>query len=130
MPQQTIGPVSPFLIVRSAVEAAKYYEESLGFEVRLMAPESEPFFAIVGRGAAQIFLKAVCDDIQAQPNHLRHPWAPWDAFIFTEDPAALAHDITNRGTSLHQELCDREDGLRGFEVRDADGYVLFFGKPV
>ena len=24
---------------------------------------------------------------------------------------------------------DREDGLRGFEVADHDGYVLFFGRP-
>ena len=130
MTQQAIGPVSPLFIVRDAVEAATYYEQSLGFEVRMMAPESEPFFAIVCRGSAQIFLKAVSDEVQAQPNHLRHEWAPWDAFIFTEDPDALVHDITSRGTSLHQELCDREDGLRGFEVRDADGYVLFFGKPV
>jgi hypothetical protein len=24
---------------------------------------------------------------------------------------------------------DGDDGLRGFEVQDADGYVLFFGRP-
>lgn len=22
-----------------------------------------------------------------------------------------------------------DDGLRGFEIKDADGYVLFFGRP-
>jgi hypothetical protein len=24
---------------------------------------------------------------------------------------------------------DNDDGLRGFEVKDADGYMLFFGRP-
>jgi hypothetical protein len=24
---------------------------------------------------------------------------------------------------------DGDDGLRGFEIRDADGYVLFLGRP-
>jgi hypothetical protein len=26
-------------------------------------------------------------------------------------------------------LADTDDGLRGFEVADADGYLLFFGRP-
>jgi hypothetical protein len=26
-------------------------------------------------------------------------------------------------------LKDTQDGLRGFELRDTDGYVLFFGRP-
>jgi hypothetical protein len=26
-------------------------------------------------------------------------------------------------------LKDTDDGLRGFEITDPDGYVLFFGRP-
>jgi hypothetical protein len=26
-------------------------------------------------------------------------------------------------------LNDHDDGLRGFEIKDADGYILFFGRP-
>ena len=28
-----------------------------------------------------------------------------------------------------EPLADHDDGLRGFAVADADGYVLFFGRP-
>jgi hypothetical protein len=28
-----------------------------------------------------------------------------------------------------EPLEDNEDGLRGFAIEDADGYVLFFGRP-
>jgi len=31
--------------------------------------------------------------------------------------------------SFSEPLKDTHDGLRGFELRDADGYVLFFGRP-
>lgn len=35
----------------------------------------------------------------------------------------------SRGVTFHQPLRDDEDGLRGFEVADADGYMSFFGRP-
>jgi hypothetical protein len=37
------------------------------------------------------------------------------------DPDALAAAFASRK--------DTHDGLRGFELKDADGYVLFFGRP-
>jgi hypothetical protein len=30
---------------------------------------------------------------------------------------------------MTRPLADTQDGLRGFEVEDPDGYVLFFGRP-
>jgi hypothetical protein len=30
---------------------------------------------------------------------------------------------------LWRPLADNSDDLRGFEVQDADGYVLYFGRP-
>ena len=32
-------------------------------------------------------------------------------------------------TEFSEPLKDTHDGLRGFELKDADGYVLFFGRP-
>ena len=60
----------------------------------------------------------------------RHEWAPWDAFVFVPDPDALAAEFASREAEFHKEIYDRDDGLRGFEVRDNDGYVLFFGRPM
>jgi hypothetical protein len=33
------------------------------------------------------------------------------------------------GVTFRQSIEDDDDGLRGFELTDADGYVLFFGRP-
>lgn len=126
---QELGPIAPFFVVESVSRAIAFYGGGLGFEVRYAEPSTEPFFAIVGRDAVQILLKSISDDVEPQPNPSRHEWAPWDAFVFVKDPDALAEEFEANGAALHRALVDRDDGLRGFEVRDPDGYVLFFGRP-
>jgi len=44
------------------------------------------------------------------------------------EPDAVAGEFASRGVTFYAPLEDTGDGLRGFEVRDADGYVLFFGR--
>ena len=130
--QQTLGPISPFFIVRDIPRAVEFYTQKLDFEVRFSDPET-PFFSIVGRDAVQILLKDVSDkvgpQVGPQPNHSRHEWAPWDAYVFVDDPDALATEFGSCAVNFHREIVDRGDGLRGFEVCDCDGYVLFFGRP-
>jgi len=45
------------------------------------------------------------------------------------DPDGLADEFGGRGVEFSAPLADTDDGLRGFEVADADGYLLFFGRP-
>jgi hypothetical protein len=66
------------------------------------------------------------------PNHKRDVQkgvARWDAYVDVPDPDALAAEFASRNVELSEPLKDTDDGLRGFELRDADGYVLFFGRP-
>ncbi len=127
--RQTLGAISPCFIVSDVPRAIGFYQERLGFELRYSAPAEEPFFAIVGRDSIQIFLKSVSDEITAQPNHTRHEWASWDAFVYVADPDSLAAEFASRGVAFYKEIVNRHDGLRGFEVSDHDRYVLFFGRP-
>ncbi len=122
--------ISPFFIVRDVPTAVAFYRDHLGFEVRVIAPPADPFFGIVEREGARVFLKAILPEVQPVPNHSRHAWARWDAFVHTADPDALAAEFTSRGTPFRERLQDTDDGLRGFEVTDSDGYVLFFGRPL
>jgi hypothetical protein len=66
------------------------------------------------------------------PNYKRDVqkgWARWDAYLYVPDPDALAAEFSSRNVTLSRPLEDDDDGLRGFELQDADGYVLFFGRP-
>ena len=74
--------------------------------------------------------KAIAPDIHPQPNHSRHEWAAWDAYINTDDPDSLYTEFVGRDVPMHRQLANTSDGLRAFEVIDNSGYVLCFGRPV
>ena|ERR1700743_851739 len=121
--------ISPSFIVADLKAALSFYTDKLGFEVRYIAPADAPFFAIIGREAISIFLKEIAPDIKPIPNHTLHEWARWDAYISVEDPDILFEEYRAKNIAFHQPLKDDDDGLRGFEIKDTDGYVLFFGRP-
>jgi catechol 2,3-dioxygenase-like lactoylglutathione lyase family enzyme len=127
MTRPTIDGISPFFIVQNVTASTSFYRDELGFDIIHQQPDREPFFAIVRRDGAMIFLKSVGEN--PIPNHTRDPEARWDAYLNVSDPDALAAEFTSRGITFSAPLEDTHDGLRGFELEDADGYVLFFGRP-
>ena len=53
----------------------------------------------------------------------------WDAYFLVADPDALAPEFASRNIVFSEPLDDTHDCLRGFELNDVDGNVLFFGFP-
>ena len=49
-----------------------------------------------------------------------------DAYVYTLDPDALFEEFRQRDVSFVTPLSFIDDGLWGFEITDADGYVLAF----
>ena len=131
MTQADIAGISPFFIVSHVPSSLAFYRDRLGFEITFQGPEpSDIFFGIVRRGGAQILLKDV--GVAPVPNctrDVRMGLARWDAYVDVPDPDALAAEFAARNVEFMDPLADTDDGLRGFALRDADGYVLFFGRP-
>ena len=100
--------------------------ERLGFQLDFQGPDGGPFWAGVSRDGIGIMLKAVASDVLPIPNHTRHEWGPSDADIYSMDPDALFDEFRRRGASFVQKLSFIEEGLWGFTVTDADGYVVRF----
>lgn len=134
MAKTEISGIAPFFIVKNVPAALAFYRDSLGFDITYQGPsEDDIFFGIVQRGAAMIMLKEV--GVNPVPNYTRDikkGIARWDAYLYVPDPDALAAEFSLRNVEFFTSIKDNEDGdddLRGFEVTDADGYVLFFGRP-
>jgi catechol 2,3-dioxygenase-like lactoylglutathione lyase family enzyme len=127
MTHATISGISPFFIVEGLAASLSFYRDMLGFDVTFEQPRGDPFFAIVRRNGATIMLKSV--GVAPLPNYKRHPDARWDCYLNVPDPDTLAAEYASRGVVFSEPLKDTHDGLRGFELKDADGYVLFFGRP-
>jgi len=128
-PMANLTHIWPCFIVENIAPSVSFYVDQLGFEVQFIAPDDDPFFAIVGRENISIMLKAVAPDVKPVPNGRRHPWAPWDAYVSAAEPEKLFEEYRSRGVTFRRPLSVNGDKLLGFEVADADGYVLFFGRP-
>jgi len=127
-----LNSVTPFFIVDDLSETLEFYQSRLGFKRLYEQGEGggDDFFAIVGRDQIMLMLKHITPEVHPQPNHSRHEWARWDAYIFASDPDALYTEFLSRQVPMHRELDNTSDGLRAFEIADNNGYVLCFGRPV
>jgi catechol 2,3-dioxygenase-like lactoylglutathione lyase family enzyme len=131
MSKTEITGIAPLFIVKNVPAALAFYRDRLGFDVTFEGPEPDDiFFGIVRRGGAMIMFKDV--GVEPVPNYTRdvkQGIARWDAYVHVPDPDALAAEFSSRKVEFFVPLQDTHDGLRGFELKDADGYVLFFGRP-
>ena len=134
MTQAEISGIAPFFIVKNVPEALSFYHDRLGFDITFQGPNDDDiFFGIVQRGAAMIILKAIgVDPVPNYTRDIKQGIARWDAYLYVPDPDALAAEFLSRNVEFFKTIGDSEDGddgLRGFEVKDTDGYILFFGRP-
>ena len=129
MPKPEISGIAPFFIVRNVPAALAFYRDRLGFDITFQGPEPDDiFFGIVQRGGATIILKDIgVDPVPNYTRDIKKGIARWDAFLHVPDPGALAAEFASRNVEFFLPLQEGDDGLRGFEVKDADGYLLFFG---
>ena len=121
MTRASIASISPVFVVAEVPATLSFYRDMLGFEVTFRGPGPEDeFFGIVRRDGAMIMVKALGAisegkeiSVQPIPNYSRKPAFSWDAYL--EVPFSVS--LTDRG----------DDGVRGFVIKDIDGYGLFFG---
>jgi catechol 2,3-dioxygenase-like lactoylglutathione lyase family enzyme len=124
--------IAPFFIVDDLQSSLDFYRAKLGFEITYSGGgdgQSKNFWGIVERDGVMLMLKAITPEIHPQPNHSRHEWARWDAYVHTSDPDSLYSEYVGKAVPIQSELTDTSDGLRAFEIVDNSGYVLCFGRP-
>jgi len=127
-----LNSITPFFVVDDLQKSLDFYGSKLGFEITYRGgggEQGDDYFGIVKRDGAMLMLKSIRPEIHPQPNHSRHEWARWDAYIDTSDPDSLYEEYVGRAVPMHSELSDTSDGLRAFEVIDNSGYVICFGCP-
>ena len=123
---RTLESIRPFFIVKDLQTSIAYYRDRLGFQLDFQGPDDEPYYAGVSRDGIGVMLKAITPEVLPCPNHTRHEWARWDAYIYTNDPDTLFAEFSRRDVSFVKTLSFIDDGLWGFEIADGDGYVLAF----
>ena len=87
--------------------------------------KGQPGYA--GDAAIVKTVTAMRDAHMPVPNYNREPAFSWDACFEVPDPDALAAEFALRGVPFSAPLADGDDSLRGFVIKDFDGYGLSFG---
>jgi len=121
--------MAPYFIVSDVAHSLDFYVGQLGFESIYQIDETHLFFAVLRRDGAMLFLRSE-DGIDPVPNPSRHPTFAWDSYSYTPDPDALAAEFAASGAIFSKPIENNNSGLRGFELTDPDGHVLFFGRPL
>lgn len=132
MNKTEINGIAPCFIVENVPISLAFYRDRLGFDITFQGPsEDDIFFGIVQRGAAMIMMKDIgLPPIPNRTRDIKQGILPWDAYLYVRNPDALAEEFSARQVEFLQPLNNNEDGLRGFEVLDTNGYLLYFGRPL
>jgi catechol 2,3-dioxygenase-like lactoylglutathione lyase family enzyme len=114
------------LLVGDIDRAFQHYTEKLGFEGWKWELNPE-HYAYVSRGDTYVHL-ACFRGVAPRPNREVVPPDMFDLYVYVDDVEALHQEFVERGADILNAPVDTEYGLREIRVRDADGYVLAFGK--
>lgn len=114
------------LLVDDIGEAAYYYSERLGFDVkRYEANPSHYAYAL----RDDCYLHFACfEDARPTPNSVGAPPDMFDVYIYVDDVEALHEELVEHGAEIVLAPTDTVYGLREIRVRDPHGYILAFGK--
>src|SRR5258708_36872766 len=102
MTRPEIEAMCPFFIVSDVDQTIAFYCDRLGFETRYQEPDQEPFFAIVGRDGAQLFVKA--GEAAPQPNPTRDLAIKWEPYLYVPGPGALPAEFAGPGVPFRRPL--------------------------
>ena len=123
--------VVPQFTVPDLVRTVAYYRDVLGFDVmgywdgtQVTAAPTDPVFAIVKRGQAQVFFS------RGDGSEVRSGRAEdaYDAYFHVVGVDTLAEELRSRGAEILDGPEDRSYGQREFMVKDCNDLILAFGE--
>ncbi|MEO1051423.1 MAG: VOC family protein [Bacteroidota bacterium] len=110
---------APVFPVKNVDHAADFYRDQLGFEVTFRW-EDPATYAVVKREGVGIHLSQLSEDYLPPKEHaaLR---------VFVSDVDQLYAEFQHNNVAILRPIGDREYGMRDFDIKDKDGFILTFG---
>ena len=121
-----IRQIAPVFFSTDLASTLRYYAGVLGFPCvgQWMDP---PVYAIVARDEQAIHFRCAAPP-SANPSKYSEEYL--DAYLSVDDVDALHAEYSARGVEFARGLAATEWGSREFVVKDCDGRLLAFGKPI
>ena len=115
----------PMLSVSDLKRTMSFYGERLGFDILNSLGGPDPTWCMLGRDGVKImFNQPPLEEMNTLPRHAKD----FQIFYFyPDDVVALQTAWKNAGLPV-SELRVTHYGMKEFELRDPDGYWLWFGQ--
>lgn len=112
---------SPVFPVDDPLATGLYYRDVLGFDINFQW-EDPPSYVVINRDdAVGIHLVKSQDGFAPSAAHT-------SLYIFVHDVDAVYGEYQKSGANITNPIGDRDYGMRDFDIRDPNGYILVFGK--
>lgn len=115
--------IAPVFFTTNIPATLAYYKDKLGFECR-GTWQDPPVYAIVARDQLAIHFRCAQPPT---PNPEKYEDELLDAYLRTEDAAALYAQFSASGVEFTRNLGNTPWNSREFVVKDCDGRLLAFG---
>ena len=107
------------LPVEDVITSAEFYRDKLGFEITFLW--NEPADYAVLKAGESVSVHLTKGEKSDKGDHTA-------IYIFVHDVDALYQTYLERGIVIHTPIKDQEYGMRDFDIKDPNGYILGFGK--
>jgi catechol 2,3-dioxygenase-like lactoylglutathione lyase family enzyme len=115
----------PMLSVSDLRRTISFYGERLGFDVLNSFGGPEPKWCMLGRDGVRImFNQPPQDELTTLPQRAKD----FQIFYFYPDDVAALHATWKTAGLPVSDLRVTDYGMKEFELRDPDGYWLWFGQ--
>ena len=104
------------------VEAtANYYQDILGFEITFKWEDPASYVVTKAGESVGIHFVKREDNYQPSSSHCA-------LYIFVHDVDTLYKQYQNAGVEITNPIDTRDYGMRDFDIKDPNGFILTFGK--
>lgn len=113
----SLSHAATILPVRNMLTSLDFYRDQLNFNV--LFEYNDPIeYVVLKRNEISIHLTSSGAVLPSKSTAL---------YIFAYDVDAVYEDLISRGIAIHNDIGNREHGMRDFDVKDPDGHIICFG---
>ena len=109
--------------VEDPLATAKFYQQNLGFDITFTWGEPPDYVVTNREQAVNIHFVKKQDGFQPSQQHVSQ-------YIFVHDVDRLYQELVDSEVEILQPLKTQEWGMREFDIRDPNGFILCFGTHV
>jgi uncharacterized glyoxalase superfamily protein PhnB len=121
----------PMLTTPDLATTRSFYEDVLGFKTIAMWPEADPTWCHLEAGDAHVMFSY--DEPHHHGDGVMHghdPQMTGMLYLYPFEDIAAFFDRVKDRADVVRPLTTQAYGMRDFEIKDPNGYVLAFGGPV